>query len=231
MSLFTIERALQPQDGHIAQLFMIVTDVCRQERLDVFCQCLHSNFPAAAIVVVEPGHALRYQTDLSLRQALSEQQLLDFVQSHRNDLHRFIHAFQDYLSVDASATALVGVGQIGSLLLELSKCDTPLAGRIITFGSRFALLPMQKVSSMQTMHLLCAEHDDLVDCLLVEQAQQVIVRLGGDATIDIEEGVHDSFSDNLHEKMIERLLTCVPLRYWKAAQEEGMETPPTKVPH
>ena len=121
---------------------------------------------------------------------------------------------------------MIGIGQIGSLVLELTKLAEPLAGRVITFGSRYAELPTEKLSLDQTIHLLHAGQDKLIPFAHAVSAQQTIAALEGDATIDVAHQIEHSFSTLLIEQMMQRLLSCVPLRYWKEAQESALSPDP-----
>ncbi|NOL50327.1 hypothetical protein [Pelistega europaea] len=218
MSIFTIERALQPQGGNIAQLFVIFVDVVDENKINLFCQQIAKTFPAAAMVVAIPSDALAFSEHLRAEHKLSDEEFKTFVQSHHKDIQGFIKAFQAHLHIDAAATALVGVGQMGALVLELTKLANPLAGRVISFGSRFAELPTEALSLEQTIHLLHSRQDSLVDFSHTVQAQEKIAQFEGDATIDVAHVATSSFDETLIQQMMQRLLTCVPLRYWKEAQ-------------
>lgn len=220
MSIFTIERALQPSGGQINQLFIVFVDLISEEKMTQLCQQIAKTFTSAAIVIASPSEALLFAERLRDEDKLSDEEFKQFVQTHSNDIQGFIKAFQMHLRIDASATALVGVGQMGALVLELTKLETPLAGRIISFGSRFAELPEKALSLAQTIHLLHARKDDLVDFSHTVVAQETIARFEGDATIDVAHALENSLDEALIQQMVQRLLTCVPLRYWKEAQGE-----------
>lgn len=218
MSVFTIERALQPQGGGAQQLFIVFMDTTEGKNMDAFCQTIAKTFSSAAIVVATPSDALTHAEAIQQEQVLSDEALQSFVSHHYIDIQGFIKAFQAHLGIEASATALIGVGQMGALVLELSKLDKPLAGRLIGFGTRFAQLPDAALSLEQTIHLLHARHDKLIDVSYTAKAQEVIAQFEGDATIDVAHQAEVSFDQVLIHQMIQRLLTCVPLRYWKEAQ-------------
>lgn len=224
MSLFTIDQALQPQAGQVSPLFMIFADEpgshVKSDYRDMI-QSMAKTFPAAAIVLASPGEKLSHYEFLVQRHRLDDERLKSFVQQHRQDLQGFIKAFQSHLRIDPAATAVIGIGQIGSLVLELTKLAEPPAGRVIAFGSRYAELPTNKLSLAQTIHLFHAGQDKLVSSAHAVTAQQTIAKLEGDATIDMVHQTENSFSPALTEQMIQRLLSCVPLRYWKEAQESA----------
>lgn len=218
MSVFTIERALRPQGRDLTQLFIVFIDTVDDKKMDVFCQYIAKTFSSAVIVVATPSDALLHAEALANEQVLSDDELKTFAQQHIQDIQGFIKAFQAHLQIDANATALIGVGQMGTLVLELTKLDKPLAGRVIGFGARFAELPNAALSLEQTLHLLHARKDKLVDVKHTLAAQEVIAQFDGDATIDVAHVSEHSFDETLMQQMIQRLLTCVPLRYWKEAQ-------------
>ncbi|NEN75443.1 hypothetical protein F9B74_03760 [Pelistega sp. NLN82] len=227
MSVFTIERALQPQGGGIAQLFFIFTDQVDTQEMDGFCQTIAKTFPSAGIVVAIPSNALLHYTHIQQKINLSEEDLKAFVSTHQQDIQGFIKSFQSHFQIEPNATALIGIGQMGSLVLELSKLEEPLAGRILSFGARFAELPEEALSLNQTIHFLHAKNDTLVDSQYAIDAHEKLAQLEGDATIDIANNVSNSFNDVLVKQMINRLLTCVPLRYWKEAQQaQVLDTQP-----
>lgn len=218
MSVFTIERALQPQGGGSQQLFIVFMDTTEGKDMDAFCQTIAKTFSTAAIVVATPSEALTHAEALQQEQVLSDIELQDFVNNHHTDIQGFIKAFQLHLNIEPKATALIGVGQMGALVMELAKLDSPLAGRLIGFGTRFAQMPNAALSLEQTIHLLHARQDKLVDVSYTAKAQEVIAHFEGDATIDVAHQASHSFDQALIQQMVQRLLTCVPLRYWKEAQ-------------
>ncbi len=227
MSIFTIEQALQPQGGGIAQLFIIFADTSQDKNVESFFQHIARAFSTAAIILATPSEALLHATALREEKLLSDEQIREFVRTHHDDIQGFIKAFQSHLNIGPSATALVGIGQIGSLVLELSKLPQPLSGRVISFGSRFAELPTEMISLDQTVHLLHASKDSLVPVSHTLAAQQAIAHCKGDATIDVAHIPEHSFDEELIKQMVQRLLTCVPLRYWKEAQGESSNAPPS----
>lgn len=223
MSIFTIKRALQPEDGNIGQLFIIFLDEADENKVIQLCQQIAKSFSTAAIVVAVPGEDLLFVDDLRQGKRLSDHAFTKLASIHLKDIQGFIQAFQLQLSIDPAATALIGVGQVGSLVLELTKLASPLAGRVIGFGTRFATLPMGALSLDQTIHLLHSRQDSLVDYSHTVNAQEIIAQYEGDATIDIGHTTTSSFDEILIQQMIKRLLTCVPLKYWKEAQNGDIQ--------
>lgn len=222
MSVFAIEHALQPQGGAIAQLFIIFADTSKNKNVESFFQHIAKTFREAAIILATPSGALLHHKALLEERTLNDEEICALVNTHKQDIQGFIKAFQAQLKIEPIATALVGVGQLGSLVLELAKLEQPLAGRMISFGSRFAELPTHLLSLDQTIHLLHASKDTLVPVSHTVAAQQAIAMCEGDATIDVAHLPETSFDEELMKQMVQRLLTCVPLRYWKEAQ--GGET-------
>lgn len=227
MSVFTIEHALRPQGGDIAQLFIIFADTSQNKNVESFFQYIAKTFREAAIVLVTPSDALLHSQILKEEQSLDDKAIRDLVLTHFQDIQGFIKAFQAQLKIEPGATALVGIGQMGSLVLELTKLTQPLAGRVISFGSRFAELPNSVMSLEQTIHLLHASKDTLVPVSYAVASQQAIAMCDGDATIDVAHVPEHSFDEELMKQMVQRLLTCVPLRYWKEVQDGVAEVPST----
>lgn len=228
MSQFIIERALAPAQGEVAQLFIAFAEPEQiREQKDVLIASLAQTFPAAAIVIVQP-RAQESSAHLAQRvlqqEILNDEELLAYVQSAQAECQELIRAQQERFKVAPEATALIALGQVASVILELTKLASVMAGRVFAFGARYAQLPTENLSLDQTVHFLHGAKDPIVPVLHTGQAQERFAQLDGDATIDVGHAMENSFNPELIQKMLERLLTCVPLRYWRDAQGNAQES-------
>ena len=226
MSQFIVERALAPAEGDAAQLFIIfITPDQVEPQGYALMTALAQTFATAGIVMVVPKPAT--QVDSAMYkvlegQVLSNEELREFALLLSAECEHLILHLQERFGVSSEATALVATSQLASAILELTKLPKPLAGRVITFGARYAELPNAKLSLDQTVHFLHAAKDPVVPVIHLSEADTAFAQFEGDATIDVAHILDDSFHPDLVQKMLERLLTCVPLRIWLDAQ--GMQS-------
>jgi phospholipase/carboxylesterase len=123
---------------------------------------------------------------------------------------------QSRLRLPPLATALAGFGQGAVLALETAVRDDGLAGRVLAFGGRFAVLPEQ-APRHTTLHLLHGADDALVPVRHARVALQRLARLQGDATLDIADGAGHELHPALLQCALHRLTSHIPLRTWQAA--------------
>ena len=226
MTALVTERILVPGKNDIKQLFIIFFDDTRQkDNLDVLVQQICQNFENAAVVAVchYPAQASKpdsWEGKLLQHLTLSEAELGQMVAQSSEQYLAYINGKQQEYGLPVQATALIGVGYAASVVLELTKAEQVPAGRIITFGGRFVQLP-ESLSIEQTIHLLHADEDEKVNFHFARDTHLHIDQIQGDATVDIANKTKNSLDPVLSKRMIERLLTCVPLRYWQEA--EGSE--------
>lgn len=216
MAQFIINKTYLPKaQPAVAQLFMVLTRSARAEDIaaaDEVLKVLSARFPSAALLNISLAdeHALQAGQSAAEEHAWLERiqpQWLDFISAQQRQYH-----------VEPAATALVGVGALGALVLELAKLEQPVAGRLISFGARFITLPYKPISLDQTLHLFHAAKDAEVDAKHSHIAQLAIQNLEGDATIDLLQGIEDSLDPALITQMRVRLETCIPLRILKEVQ-------------
>lgn len=223
MSQFILERVLAPANSEPAQLFIIFAEYKQlQTHADIFITTLARNFPAAAFVIVVPNPQVELSLELQeiIRGSiLNDEQLQRYVGLAQIECQAIIQAQQERFKMAPEATAIVAIGQVGSALVELSKSEQTIAGRLFAFGSRFAQLPAKPLSLEQTVHFLHGGQDPVMPAMYTLQTQAVLAKLQGDVTIDVGHTLLDSFNPELIQKMIERLLSCVPLRYWRDAEQ------------
>ncbi|HZJ97157.1 MAG TPA: hypothetical protein VFD12_04940 [Oligella sp.] len=216
MAKFIINKKYLPKEQvNIGQLFIVLSRSAKAEDIDGADQVvkvLSARFPQAVLMNISLVEAKPLTEDL----AEAEQQAwLDVVQPA---WIKFIQEQQKEFLIESAATALVGVGSLGSLVLELAKQDSPLAGRLIAFGSRFISIPQEPISLQQTLHLFHAASDVEVDPKHSHIAQMAIDNLDGDCTVDLVQGLDDSLDPSLITQMRVRLETCIPLRILREVQ-------------
>ncbi|NLY63373.1 MAG: hypothetical protein GX070_00205 [Alcaligenaceae bacterium] len=235
MTDLVTERILVPGNNDIRQLFIVFLDDIRQkENLDVLVEQICKSFENAAVVAVchYAVHACKpdsWEGKLLQGLVLSEQEIAQMVAESHEKYLALVNSKQQEFGLAPEATALIGVNYAGSVVLELSKLETIQAGRIITFGARYASLP-ESLSLEQTIHLLHADEDEKVKIHFASDTHAHISKIQGDATVDIANKTKNSLDPVLSKRMIERLLTCVPLRYWRDAEggeRELRETGPS----
>lgn len=213
MAKFIINKKYLPKEqANIGQLFIVLSRSEKAEdvtAVDEVVKVLSARFPLAALMNISLVEAQPLTEDLA---EAEQQRWLEVVQPA---WIKFIQEQQKEFLIDYAATALVGVGSVGSLVLELVKQKTPLAGRLITFGSRFISLPQEPISLEQTLHLFHAASDVEVDAKYSHIAQMAIDNLEGDCTVDLVQGLDDSLDPSLITQMRVRLETCIPLRILK----------------
>jgi phospholipase/carboxylesterase len=123
---------------------------------------------------------------------------------------------QDRLRVPPRATALAGLGQGAMLALETATHEDGLAGRVLSFGGRFAALP-DHAPRHTTLHLFHGADDTVVPVRHARVALQRLARLQGDATLDIADGAGHELHPALLQCALHRLTSHIPLRTWQAA--------------
>lgn len=128
----------------------------------------------------------------------------------------FVRQQQERFGILQSDTALAGFGQGATLALALSDAHDGLAGRVLAFSGSYAALP-DKAPALTTLHLLHGRRDAVVPAQLTQQAYTRLMELGADATCDIASGIDHELHPALMDQAVQRLLTCVPLRFWRSA--------------
>lgn len=128
----------------------------------------------------------------------------------------WVRAAQQRLRGAPAATALVGFAQGATLALETAQAEDGLAGRVLSFSGRYAVLP-EHALQLTTLHLLHGGADPLVPAAHSRAALQRLGQIGGDATLDIAEGIGHVLHPALIEQAIHRLRSHIPHRTWQAA--------------
>jgi phospholipase/carboxylesterase len=131
-------------------------------------------------------------------------------------LHALVRQAQRRCNVLPAETALVGFSQGAIMALEFSVLHDGGVGRVLAFSGRFAQLP-EKAPESTTLHLLHGEEDRVIPVSHAYAAYERLLNLDGDATLDVASSVGHEIPDELAERAINRLQTCIPLRTWKQA--------------
>ncbi len=218
MTEINTSQILLPEGEAHGQLFFILHDESFQAtNMPFLLGAIRSEFPDAVIQMstIELGEDSKW---LNPEEGEPDANLASRLGAGIQALEQDIRSSQRTHGVLSEATAVIGVGLAGNLVLGLTLLDEPVASRLITFGARFPAYPLE-LSLDTTIHLLHADRDLVVPSNRAREAHDHMAQLQADATIDIAMNTGDSFSEILIGKMFERLKTCVPLRYWRYAGE------------
>lgn len=135
----------------------------------------------------------------------------------------FIEAIREWQAASAvmpAATALIGFSQGAIMALESTKAQPGLASRVVAFNGRFATLPHQ-ASTACTLHLISGDEDRMMEPAHSFQAQEALLALGGDVTVDIVEGLGHAINDQSMALALNHLRYTVPKRYFDEALSGG----------
>ena len=150
-------------------------------------------------------------SDSSLQQQVDEVMPL-FLQS--------VQEWQQLSGVAAEATALIGFSQGSVMVLEGSKAQPALAGRIVAFSGRYASLP-QQATTKTTIHLIHGEDDEIYQVEHAQQAAACLTSLGGDVTLDIVKDLPHAIDQRSMNLALDHLRYTVPRRYFEEALSGG----------
>lgn len=218
MTEIKTSQILLPEDQVHGQLFYILHDENAQlSNLPFLLGAIRTEFPQSVIRIATISLS-ESEAWLNVDDGDPDEQNAAQLAAQLKSLEHDIQTAQHADGVLSEATAVIGVGRAGSLVLGLTLLDVPIAGRLITFGAQFPTYPLE-LSLDTTIHLLHADRDPAVSSDMAREAHERMALLQADATIDIAMNSAQSFSEALIGKMFERLKTCVPLRYWRHAGE------------
>ena len=233
MTEIKTSQILLPEGDTHGQLFYILHEESQQlTNMPFLLGSIRAEFPDAviriAMIALDADTAWLNVADTE-PDAQTSAQLAPRLAASVKSLEHDIQEGQRTHGVLSEATAVIGVGAAGSLVLGLTLLELPVAGRLITFGAKFPAYPLQ-LSLDTTIHLLHADRDTSVPAASAREAHGRMALLQADATIDIAMNSAESFSEALIGKMFERLKTCVPLRYWRYAAEQEEEKEQGRAP-
>ena len=202
------------------QLFVLLHDAggAALDMLD-FANRLGESFPDAAIVMPEGAESIHLgKTERHWFPAfeLADGNRPECVARAVAALAIFLREQQARFGILQSDTAVAGFGQGATLALALSDTRDGLAGRVLAFAGNYAALP-DKAPALTTLHLLHGRRDEVVPAQLTQQAYARLMELGADATCDVGSGIGHELHPALMDQAVQRLLTCVPLRFWRSA--------------
>jgi phospholipase/carboxylesterase len=220
-----------PEDGAPQQLVVLLHGAGQGgAAMAPLAQALRSAFPQAAVLAPDaptPSAALAGASPA--RQWFADAPAGGLAEAEvaaaLPPLWAWLRQQQDRLRVPPLATALAGFGQGAVLALETAVREDGLAGRVLAFGGRFAVLP-DHAPRHTTLHLFHGADDAVVPVRHARIALQRLARLQGDATLDIAEGAGHELHPALMDCALHRLTHHIPLRTWQAAL--GAAPPPTR---
>lgn len=131
----------------------------------------------------------------------------------------FVRFQQQRLGILQSDTALAGLGAGADLALALSDTADGAVGRVLAFGATYPGLPgsFETTPTLTLLHLLHGQNDTSVPVRRVRAGFEQLMERGADATLDVAASVGHELHPALMDQAVTRLLTCVPLRHWRAA--------------
>lgn len=128
----------------------------------------------------------------------------------------WLRATQQRLGVAAPATAIAGFAQGAVLALETAVAQDGIAGRVLAFSGRFAATPA-RAPQLTTVHLLHGGDDAVIPPRWARHALRTLGSLGGDATLDIADGVQHELHPVLIGRALFQLRNHIPARTWAEA--------------
>ena len=211
---------LPPNQGVPPQLMVLLHGVGGDAASMLpLARALRHEFPQAALLV--PDGFDPYDGGPEGRQwfsvrGITEENRPQRVAEARTRFVAWLRAAQERLRAAPAVTALVGFSQGAILALETAQAEDGLAGRVLAFSGRYATLP-DHAPQQTTLHLLHGGADAVMPARHAREALDRLGLLGGDATLDIAEGVGHELHPALVDEAIHRLRTHIPHRTWQAA--------------
>ena len=209
-----------PASGATEQLMLLLHGVGGDgASMAPLAQALRAEFPQAALVAPDGFEPFdgggRGRQWFSVR-GVTEANRPERVAAALPPLAAWVRATQARLRVAPAATALVGFSQGAILALELAALEDGLVGRVLAFSGRYARLP-ETAPRHTTLHLFHGGADPAMPALHARSALAHLAAIGGDATVDIAEGVGHELHPVLLSRALHRLRSHIPLRTWQAA--------------
>ncbi len=204
----------------IKQLFILLHGLgAEAANLLPLAETLGAAFPEAALLIPEgtyPFDGLASGRQWFSVQGMTEADGARRVTEALPALHALVRQAQDRFGILQSDTALVGFSQGAIMALAFSSAYDGGVGRVLAFAGRYAELP-DKAPEFTTLHLLHGANDPIIPVEHARAAYERLSALGGDATLDVASSVGHTIPDELAERAVYRLQTCIPLRTWKLA--------------
>lgn len=127
-----------------------------------------------------------------------------------------VRHWQQQSGVRPQATALIGFSQGAIMALESIKALPGLASRVIAFNGRYATLPTS-ASTSTTVHLIHGGEDRVIDLSWAVAAQEALLAVGGDVTLDIVDDLPHAIDDRSMQLALDHLRYTVPKHYFDEA--------------
>ncbi|AOR64508.1 esterase [Pectobacterium wasabiae] len=134
-------------------------------------------------------------------QGVTEENRLSRIEANLPRFVETVRDWQEQTGISAEQTVLVGFSQGSIMSLEALKSEAPLAGHIIAFSGRFAVLPETAFADV-VVHLIHGEADGVIVVGHAHAAAHRFQELGTSFTVDIVPGV----GHGIDERMLKRAL-------------------------
>ncbi|HKS33953.1 MAG TPA: esterase [Enterobacteriaceae bacterium] len=173
-------------------------------------------FPDALIVSVGGAEASGTGRQWFSVDGISEENRQQRVDAIMPTFIETVRHWQQQSGVRPQATALIGFSQGAIMALESIKASPDLASRVIAFNGRYATLPTA-ASTATTVHLIHGGEDRTIDLSWAVAAQEALLALGGDVTLDIVEDLPHAIDDRSMQLALDHLRYTVPKHYFDEA--------------
>ena len=173
-------------------------------------------FPDALIVSVGGAEASGSGRQWFSIDGISEEDRQQRVDAIMPTFIETVRHWQQQSGVRPQATALIGFSQGAIMALEAVKALPGLASRVIAFNGRYATLPTS-ASAATTVHLIHGGEDRVIDLSLAVAAQEALLAVGGDVTLDIVEDLPHAIDDRSMQLALDHLRYTVPKHYFDEA--------------
>ena len=213
-----------PESGNPDLLFLLFHGVgANAEHMAVLAQRLAQEYPQAAVLCIDAPDAFDAAPAGDGRQWFSIQGIDDANRPARvaAALPRFVatvRALQLRVAMDWPRTALFGFSQGAIMALEAAQAESELAGRVLAFSGRYAVLP-DHAPRDTCVHLLHGMDDRVMPHAASVEAARQLVALGADVTADVLPDIGHELDPRLIERAIDQLRSFLPARTWRAAFE------------
>ncbi len=188
-------------------------------------QALRAQFPQAAVLAPDGPHP--YEKDAATGRSTPRRQWYSVADISPENwpgrvaaclpaLHGWVQAQQQRLGVGTQATCLGGFSQGAILSMALAAQHDGLVGRVLAFAGCFTA-PPAAAPVQTTLHLFHGSADNVIPADGSREALAWMAENGGDATIDIAQGVGHELHPALVQCALQRLQSHIPARTWRAA--------------
>ncbi|AIA70236.1 putative phospholipase/Carboxylesterase family protein [Pectobacterium atrosepticum SCRI1043] len=129
-------------------------------------------------------------------QGVTEENRLSRIEANLPRFVDTVRHWQEQSGISAEQTVLVGFSQGSIMSLEALKSESSLAGHIIAFSGRFAVLP-EKAFADVAVHLIHGEADGVIVVGHAHAAAHRFQELGTSFTLDIAPGVGHGIDEHM----------------------------------